>query len=93
MNLSISIKERFSKGALTAAEKFSGSNVLKNGSTSDEQLYGYLDDARIQLERAVLTFNELTDEKAIDYASYNLLAARAKYSYLIQLAKEKKLSL
>ena len=65
MNLSISIKERFSKGALTAAEKFSGSNVLKNGPTSDEQLYGYLDDARIQLERAVLTFNELTDEKAI----------------------------
>ena len=32
-------------------------------------------------------------EKAIDYASYNLLAARAKYSYLLKLAKEKKLSL
>lgn len=93
MNLSISIKEKFFKGSLAAAEKFSGSNALKNGLTSDDQLYGYIDDARIQLERAVLTFNELTDEKAIDYASYNLLAARAKYSYLIQLAKEKKLSL
>ena len=61
--------------------------------TSDDQLYDFLDDARCELEKAVLTFNELTDEKAIDYASYNLLAARAKYSYLLKLAKEKKLSL
>jgi hypothetical protein len=42
---------------------------------------------------AVAAFNETTDDKAIDYASYNLLAARARYSYLIQLAKEQKLSL
>ena len=66
---------------------------VKRDYTSDDQLYDFLDDARCELEKAVLTFNELTDEKAIDYASYNLLAARAKYSYLLKLAKEKKLSL
>ena len=87
MNLSISIKERFFKGRPFITEKARGSNALKRDYTSDDQLYDFLD------EKAVLTFNELTDEKAIDYASYNLLAARAKYSYLLKLAKEKKLSL
>ena len=83
MNLSISIKERFFKGRPFITEKARGSNALKRDYTSDDQLYDFLDDARY----------ELTDEKAIDYASYNLLAARAKYSYLLKLAKEKKLSL
>ena len=93
MNLSISIKERFFKGRPFITEKARGSNALKRDYTSDDQLYDFLDDARCELEKAVLTFNELTDEKAIDYASYNLLAARAKYSYLLKRAKEKKLSL
>lgn len=48
--------------------------------------------ARSELEQAVNLFNELTDFTAIDYASYNLLAAKAKYSYLIQIAKEKGLT-
>ena len=90
--MSISIKERFFKGRPFITEKARGSNALKRDYTSDDQLYDFLD-ARCELEKAVLTFNELTDEKAIDYASYNLLAARAKYSYLLKLAKEKKLSL
>ena len=33
------------------------------------------------------------DQARYDYASYNLLAARARYSYLLKLAKEKNLSL
>lgn len=86
-------QRRFFKGRPFITEKARGSNALKRDYTSDDQLYDFLDDARCELEKAVLTFNELTDEKAIDYASYNLLAARAKYSYLLKLAKEKKLSL
>ena len=57
------------------------------------ELYEYINTARNELDLATKQFNEITDERAIDYASYSLLAARAKYSYLIKLAKEKKLSL
>lgn len=70
-----------------------GSNALKPNPFEDAKLYEYIDTARYELDLATKRFNEITDERAIDYASYSLLAAKAKYSYLIQLAKEKKLSL
>ncbi len=70
-----------------------GSNALKETTTEDKKLCEYIDAARYELDLALKKFNEITDDRAIDYASYSLLAARAKYSYLIQLAKEKKLSL
>ncbi len=92
MNLSISIKERFFQGRPFITEKARGSNALKRDYTSDDQLYDFLDDARCELEKAVLTFNELTDEKAIDYASYNLLAA-SKIFLSFKTCKRKKLSL
>ncbi len=93
MILSMSFKEKIFKGQLPVTEKARGSNALKAGWTEDDQLYTSLDRARCDLELAVQTFNELTDDKAVDYASYNLLAARARYSYLLKLAKEKGLSL
>lgn len=58
----------------------------------EELIVTSIKNARSELEQAVSLFNELTDFTAIDYASYNLLAAKAKYSYLIQMAKEKNLS-
>lgn len=61
--------------------------------SEDKLLYMSIKNAHSELEQAVGMFNELTDNKAVDYASYNLLAARAKYSYLLQLAKSKNLSL
>ncbi len=59
----------------------------------DEMLYNSIKTARSQLDLAVAEFNQLTDNMAIDYASYNLLAARTRYSYLLKIAKEKNLSL
>ena len=59
----------------------------------DEMLYTSIKTARSQLDLAVAEFNQLTDNMAIDYASYNLLAARTRYSYLLKIAKEKNLSL
>ena len=56
-------------------------------------LYKSIKTARSQLDLAVAEFNQLTDNMAIDYASYNLLAARTRYSYLLKIAKEKNLSL
>ena len=58
-----------------------------------EYLLHSLQSAKMELHEANTLFNQLTDEEAIDYASYNLLAARTKYSYLLKLAKEKQISL
>ena len=58
----------------------------------EEIIVTSIQNARSELEQAVSLFNEMTDFTAVDYASYNLLAAKAKYSYLIQIAKEKGLS-
>ena len=55
-------------------------------------LFDSIKSARSELDRATILFNELTDDTGVDYASYNLLAARAKYSYLLKIAKEKNLS-
>ena len=60
--------------------------------SEDEMLYQAIKNARSELDWAVSVFNELTDPAAIDYASYYVLAARTKYSYLLQLAKERNLS-
>ena len=61
--------------------------------SQDEILLNSLQSARLDLEKATDLFNELTDDTAVDYASYTLLAARAKYSYLLKLAKKSNLSL
>ena len=61
--------------------------------SEDEMLYMSIKNARCEIDTAVDIFNELTDNTAVDYAAYNILAARAKYSYLLQLAKAKDLSL
>ncbi|MGN0713216.1 MAG: DUF2508 family protein [Anaerovoracaceae bacterium] len=61
--------------------------------SENEFLLNSLQSARLELNEAANLFNELTDNDAIDYASYNLLAARTRYSYLLKLAKEKQLSL
>ena len=61
--------------------------------SQDEILLNSLQSARLDLEKATDLFNELTDDTAVDYASYNRLAARAKYSYLLKLAKKSNLSL
>ena len=61
--------------------------------SEDEMLYKSIKTARSELDQAVSVFNELTDNAAIDYASYYVLAARTKYSYLLKLAKERNLSI
>lgn len=61
--------------------------------TEEEQILAFIKNAHSEVEQATLLFNELTDSAAIDYASYNLLAAKTKYSYLIRIAKEKGMSL
>lgn len=58
-----------------------------------QQIVESIEKARSDLEQAESLFNELTDAQAIDFATYDILAARARYSYLIKLAKERGLHL
>ena len=60
--------------------------------SEEEQILAFLKNAHTEVEDATLLFNEMTDAAAIDYASYNLLAAKTKYSYLLRIAKEKGMS-
>lgn len=65
---------------------------MKGMNTEREAMLTYIKNARSEVEQATSLFNELTDSGAVDYASYNLLAAKARYSYLIQIAKEQNLT-
>ena len=66
---------------------------LSSVCSDDEMLYQSIKNARSELDWAVSVFNELTDNAALAYASYYVLAARTKYSYLLQQAKERDLSI
>lgn len=67
---------------------------LRKAAGSDyDFLLQSIQSARRELHEADRLFNQISDADAVDYASYNLLAARSKYSYLLKLAKEKNLSL
>lgn len=54
----------------------------------DDILIENIIEARSEMERAEHAFNELTDNTAIDYAAYNIMAARARYVHLLNIAKE-----
>lgn len=58
----------------------------------DKVLFESIQHAVKEMNEANDLFNQLTDETAVDYAAYNLLAARTKYSYLIKLAKKNRLT-
>ncbi len=62
-------------------------------SVEKESIISSLREVRSELERAKNLCNEMTDEGAIDYASYNLLAVKAKYSYLLEIAKKMDLTI
>ena len=67
--------------------------LTKASGSEQDFLLQSIQTANRELQVANDLFNQLTDEEAIDYASYNLLAIRTKYSYLLKLAKEKQISL
>lgn len=52
-------------------------------------LFDSIERAYSDLEQAQYDFNQLSDSAAVDYASYSILAAEAKYTYLLNLAKKK----
>ncbi|MDD2216877.1 MAG: YaaL family protein [Eubacteriales bacterium] len=77
------------KVAAVADKAYHGIIKTPELKTEDRQLIDDITEARLELMRAKSLFNEMTVEKAIDYAGYNLMAAEARYSYLLQLAKER----
>ena len=66
--------------------------IKRKPKTEEELILTFIKNAHSEVEQATVLFNELTDSAAVDYASYNLLAAKTKYANLIRLAKEKGMS-
>jgi hypothetical protein len=60
---------------------------LPQNQTEEEKLYASIRDAEIQLKLAEKRFNEVTDPDLIDYAAYDIMAARSRYEYLLKMAK------
>lgn len=83
------IQNAAGKVAAAADKVYHGIVKTPEPKTEDRQLIDDIMEARRELMRAESLFNEMTDEKAIDYAGYNIMAAEARYSYLMQLAKER----
>ncbi len=76
--------------ALSVAESLSrGIRGEMPPRTENQQLIDDIIEARRAVMHAESVFNQMTDTAGIDYASYNLMAAEARYSYLINLAKER----
>lgn len=56
--------------------------------TQEEKLYASIRDAEIEWRLAEKRFNEATDPDLIDYATYDILAAKSRYEYLLKSAKK-----
>lgn len=69
-------------------------NKLRNPHTPPDEnqiILSNLKQVQDKITRSESNFNELTDSDLIDYTSYDILAEKAKYSYLIKQAKKRNL--
>ena len=53
-----------------------------------EELIKIISDAGRKWKTAEESFNEVADPELVDWAIYDMMAAKARYSYLIKKAKE-----
>jgi len=73
------------------AEKLYGQVVkIPRAATEDEQLVDAIKKAHSDLERAESLFNEITSPEMIDCISYDIMAAKARYSHLLKAARERR---
>ncbi|MHC1722621.1 MAG: DUF2508 family protein [Aminipila sp.] len=56
-----------------------------------QMLISNLKEVHNKIARSESIFNELTDSDLIDYATYDILAEKARYAYLIKQAKKRNL--
>lgn len=61
--------------------------------TENDMLIAAINTAHKDLCQAENTFNQMKESDLIDYAIYDMMSARVKYSYLLKIAKEKELHL
>ena len=73
-----------------AAGKFYSQVVkIPREATEDEQLIDAIKKARSDLEQAESLFNEITSPEMIDCISYDIMAAKARYSHLLKTVRER----
>lgn len=56
--------------------------------TSQEKLFSEIREAESAWKLAEGRFNEVTDPDLIDFATYDIMAAKARYEFLIKQAKD-----
>ena len=68
-------------------------NVTKRNKPSieDLEMIRAINDAKEDWERAALYFDVVDEPALVDYAIYLQQASRARYTYLLQKAKERKI--
>jgi hypothetical protein len=59
--------------------------------TNEERLYASIRDAEKEWKLAECRFNEATDPDLVDFATYDIMAAKSRYEYLIKSAKKQQL--
>ena len=57
--------------------------------TEEEKLFASIRDAEMEWKLAEERFNQATDPDLIDFATYDIMAAKSRYEYLIKSAKKK----
>lgn len=74
------------------AEKFYNKVIGKPEPVDENQvIISNIKEIRDKIERSESMFNELTDRDLIDCTSYDILAEKARYAYLIKEAKKRNL--
>lgn len=69
-------------------KKLTGEPVPQDES---QMIISNLKEVHNKIARSESIFNELTDSDLIDYATYDILAEKARYAYLIKQAKKRNL--
>lgn len=61
---------------------------VPDAQTSQERLFAEIREAETAWKLAEGRFNEATDPDLIDFATYDIMAAKSRYEFLIKQAKE-----
>jgi hypothetical protein len=83
--------ERNFLGIRSAADRFYRHFLnVPDAQTRQERLFAEIREAETAWKLAEGRFNEATDNDLIDFAAYDIMAAKSRYEYLIKQAKTSK---
>ncbi|MFV0515888.1 MAG: DUF2508 family protein [Aminipila sp.] len=82
---------QFSTLTQTAEKLYKKLMGIKPELTENDAIILSLHEVKNKLARSERNFNEITDNDLIDYATYDILAEKARYAHLLKQAKKRNL--